>query len=66
LSFACRRAFKIATIKRLLAAVLLTSAPNCYAPDCGLPASAASVALFSLEMKRLVRQLPGKMFRRNK
>jgi len=31
----------------------------------GLPASAASVALFSLEMKRLLRQLPGKMFVRN-
>jgi len=30
-----------------------------------LPASAASVALLSLEMKRLVRQLPGKMFMRN-
>jgi DNA processing protein len=28
----------------------------------GLPASAASVALFSLELKRLVRQLPGKLF----
>jgi len=30
-----------------------------------LPSSAASVALLSLEMKKLVRQLPGKMFRRN-
>ena len=30
----------------------------------GLPTSAVSVALLSLEMKRLVRQLPGKMFRR--
>lgn len=29
---------------------------------CGLPSSAVSVALFSLEMKRLVRQLPGKIF----
>ena len=28
----------------------------------GLPSSAASVALLSLEMKRLVKQLPGKMF----
>jgi len=28
----------------------------------GLPASAVSVALLSLEMKRLVRQLPGKLF----
>lgn len=28
----------------------------------GLPASAASVALLSLEMKRLVRQMPGKRF----
>ncbi|HMO63974.1 MAG TPA: DNA-processing protein DprA [Verrucomicrobiota bacterium] len=28
----------------------------------GLPASAASVALLSLEMKKLVRQLPGKLF----
>lgn len=28
----------------------------------GLPASTVSVALFSLEMKRLVRQLPGKRF----
>lgn len=32
---------------------------------CGLPPSATSVALFSLEMKRLIRQLPGKMFLRN-
>jgi DNA processing protein len=31
----------------------------------GLPASATSVALFSLEMKRLIRQLPGKMFLRS-
>ena len=31
----------------------------------GLPASAASVGLLSLEMKRLVRQLPGKVFVRN-
>ena len=28
----------------------------------GLPASAVNVALFSLEMKRLAKQLPGKMF----
>ncbi len=32
---------------------------------CGLPSSAVSVALFSLEMKRAVKQLPGKMFIRN-
>lgn len=32
----------------------------------GLPASAVSVALLSLEMKRLVRQLPGKLFMRNR
>ena len=31
----------------------------------GLPSSTVSVALLSLEMKRLVRQLPGKMFVRN-
>ena len=31
----------------------------------GLPASAVSVGLLGLEMKRLVRQLPGKMFVRN-
>ena len=31
----------------------------------GLPCSAVSVALLSLEMKRLIRQLPGKMFLRN-
>jgi DNA processing protein len=31
----------------------------------GLPSSTVSVALFSLEMKRLVKQLPGKMFVRN-
>ncbi len=31
----------------------------------GLPSSAVSVALFSLEMKRLVKQLPGKMFVRH-
>jgi DNA processing protein len=30
----------------------------------GLPSSAVSVALFSLEMKRLVKQLPGKIFLR--
>jgi len=32
----------------------------------GLPTSAVSVALLSLEMKRLIRQLPGKMFVRNR
>jgi DNA processing protein len=31
----------------------------------GLPASTVSVALLSLEMKRLIRQLPGKLFVRN-
>ena len=31
----------------------------------GLPSSAVSVALLSLEMKRLVRQLPGKVFVKN-
>ena len=31
----------------------------------GLPSSAVSVALLGLEMKRLVKQLPGKMFLRN-
>jgi DNA processing protein len=31
----------------------------------GLPSSAVSVSLLSLEMKRLIRQLPGKMFVRN-
>jgi DNA processing protein len=31
----------------------------------GLPTSAVSVALLSLEMKRLIRQLPGKFFARN-
>jgi DNA processing protein len=31
-----------------------------------LPSSAVSVALLSLEMKRLIRQLPGKMFVKNK
>jgi DNA processing protein len=31
----------------------------------GLPSSAVNVALFSLEMKRLVKQLPGKLFVRN-
>jgi DNA processing protein len=31
----------------------------------GLPTSAVSVALFGLEMKRLVKQLPGKLFVRN-
>ena len=33
--------------------------------QCGLPASAVSVALLSLEMKRAVRQVPGKLFLRN-
>jgi len=32
----------------------------------GLPPSAVSVALLSLEMKRVVRQLPGKLFVRNR
>jgi DNA processing protein len=32
----------------------------------GLPASVVSAALFGLEMKRLVRQLPGKRFVRNR
>ena len=32
---------------------------------CGLPSSTVSVALFSLEMKHAVRQLPGKLFVRN-
>ncbi len=32
----------------------------------GLPASAVSVALLSLEMKRLIRQLPGKRFVKNR
>jgi len=32
----------------------------------GLPSSAVSAGLFSLEMKRLVKQLPGKLFVRNK
>ena len=31
----------------------------------GLPSSAVSVALFSLEMKRMVKQLPGKLFVRS-
>ena len=31
-----------------------------------LLSSAASMALFSLEMKRLVKQLPGKLFLRNR
>jgi DNA processing protein len=31
----------------------------------GLPSSAVSVALLGLEMKRLIRQLPGKMFLKN-
>jgi DNA processing protein len=31
----------------------------------GLAASSVAVALFGLEMKRLVRQIPGKMFVRN-
>jgi DNA processing protein len=32
----------------------------------GLPSSAVNVALFSLEMKRVVRQLPGKLFVRSR
>jgi DNA processing protein len=32
----------------------------------GLPSSAVSVALLSLEMKRIVRQLPGKLFVKNR
>ena len=33
--------------------------------ESGLPASAVNVALFSLEMKRLIRQLPGRLYMRN-
>jgi len=33
--------------------------------QCGLPTSAVSVALLGLEMKRLIRQLPGKLFVKN-
>jgi DNA processing protein len=33
--------------------------------DSGLPSSAVAVALLGLEMKRLIRQLPGKLFVRN-
>ena len=32
----------------------------------GLPPSAVSVALLGLEMKRIVRQLPGKLFVKNR
>src|SRR5215469_9079182 len=32
---------------------------------CGLPVSAVSVSLLSLEMKRIIRQLPGKLFIKN-
>ena len=32
----------------------------------GLPSSAVSVALLSLEMKRVVKQLPGKLFVRQR
>ena len=32
----------------------------------GLPSSAVSVALLGLEMKRLVKQLPGKLFVKNR
>ena len=31
----------------------------------GLPSSAISVALLGLEMKRMIKQLPGKMFLKN-
>jgi len=33
---------------------------------CGLPVSAVNVGLLSLEMKRVVKQLPGKLFVRNR
>jgi DNA processing protein len=33
---------------------------------CGLPSSTVSVALLSLEMKRLIKQLPGKVFSRER
>jgi DNA processing protein len=32
---------------------------------CGLPSSAVSVSLLGLEMKQLIRQLPGKLFVEN-
>jgi DNA processing protein len=31
----------------------------------GMPSSSVSVALLGLEMKRLIRQLPGKLFVKN-
>jgi DNA processing protein len=34
--------------------------------QCGLPASAVSVGLLSLEMKRIIRQRPGRMYLRNR
>ena len=34
--------------------------------QCGLPSSAVSVALLGLEMKRVIRQLPGKLFIKNR
>ena len=34
--------------------------------QCGLPSSAVSIALFSLEMKRAVKQRPGKIFLQNR
>ena len=32
---------------------------------CGLPASAVSVTLLGLEMKKVIRQLPGRLYVRN-
>ena len=48
---------QLGAVERLRDEVIRTS---------GLPSSAVNVALFSLEMKRLVRQLPGKLFVRNR
>jgi hypothetical protein len=42
------------------------SQPDEVIRACGLPSSAVNVALFSLEMKLLVKQLPGKLFVRGK
>lgn len=42
-----------------------TAAMDSVIQRCGLPASVVSVALLGLEMKRLIKQLPGKLFVRS-
>ena len=53
------------TLGTLVAEANLTSIDEIIRGS-GLPSAAVNATLFSLEMKRLIKQLPGKLFVRNK